>query len=43
VLEYGIDAPGDMDYLTSIVKPDYGIFTKLDFVHAQFFNNKEEI
>jgi UDP-N-acetylmuramoyl-tripeptide--D-alanyl-D-alanine ligase len=43
VLEYGIDAPGDMDYLTSIVKPDYGVFTKLDFVHAQFFNNKEEI
>lgn len=43
VLEYGIDAPGDMEYLTSIVKPDYGVFTKLDFVHAQFFNNKEEI
>ncbi len=43
VLEYGIDAPGDMDYLTSIVTPDYGVFTKLDFVHAQFFNNKEEI
>lgn len=43
VLEYGIDAPGDMDYLTSIVTPDYGVFTKLDFVHAQFFKNKEEI
>lgn len=43
VLEYGIDAPGDMKYLTSVVKPDYGIFTKLDFVHVQFFNTKEEI
>lgn len=43
VLEYGIDAPGDMKYLTSVVQPDYGIFTKLDFVHAQFFNTKEEI
>ena len=43
VLEYGIDAPGDMTYLTSIVKPDYGIFTKLDFVHAQFFETKEQI
>ena len=43
VLEYGIDAPGDMTYLTSIVKPDYGIFTKLDFVHAQFFDTKEQI
>jgi UDP-N-acetylmuramyl pentapeptide synthase len=32
-----------MDYLTSIVTPDYGVFTKLDFVHAQFFNNKAEI
>jgi UDP-N-acetylmuramyl pentapeptide synthase len=26
-----------------VVQPDYGIFTKLDFVHAQFFNTKEEI
>jgi len=43
VLEDGIDAPGDMKYLTSVVQPDYGIFTKLDFVHAQFFNTKEEI
>jgi UDP-N-acetylmuramoyl-tripeptide--D-alanyl-D-alanine ligase len=43
VLEYGIDAPGDMKYLTSIVTPDYGIFTKLDFVHAEYFDTKEEI
>lgn len=43
VLEYGIDAPGDMKYLTSVVTPDYWVFTKLDFVHAEFFDTKEEI
>lgn len=43
VLEYGIDAPWDMKYLTSVVTPDYWVFTKLDFVHAEFFDTKEEI
>lgn len=43
VLEYGIDTPGDMEYLTSIVTPDYGVFTKLDYVHCAFFDSKEHI
>ncbi len=42
-LEYGIDAPGDMKYLTSIIEPDYAMFTRLDLVHWEFFNTKEEI
>lgn len=42
-LEYWIDAPGDMKYLTSIIEPDYAMFTRLDFVHWEFFNAKEEI
>ena len=32
-----------MEYLTSIVTPDYGVFTKLDYVHCEFFDNKEHI
>lgn len=43
ILEYGIDAPWDMEYLTSIVRPDYGVFTKLDYVHGEFFDDKKHI
>lgn len=43
VLEYWIDKPKDMEFLLSIVKPDYSIFTKLDLVHLEFFNSKEDI
>ena len=43
VLEYGIDHPGDMDFLTSVVKPDISVFTKLDYIHGEFFGSKEEI
>ncbi|MCP4522652.1 MAG: hypothetical protein GY828_00370, partial [Candidatus Gracilibacteria bacterium] len=43
VLEYGLDKPGDIEYLTSIVAPDFGIFTKLDMVHGEFFNDQESI
>ncbi|MCP4523600.1 MAG: hypothetical protein GY828_05285 [Candidatus Gracilibacteria bacterium] len=43
VLEYGLDKPGDIAYLTSIVEPDFGIFTKLDMVHGEFFSDKEAI
>ncbi|MDD3793804.1 MAG: Mur ligase family protein [Candidatus Gracilibacteria bacterium] len=43
VLEYGVDHPGDMDFLLNIVKPDYSVFTKLDFIHVENFENKEQI
>lgn len=37
VAEYGIDSPGDMDFLISVMKPDIGIITKLDSVHSDNF------
>lgn len=35
--EYGIDQPGDMDFLLSVMKPDIWIITKLDSVHSDNF------
>lgn len=43
VLEYGVDHPGEMDFLLSIVKPDIGIFTAIDAVHSEQFGNPERI
>ncbi len=43
VLEYGIDHPWDMDFLLKIAKPDYSVFTKLDYIHVQNFKSKEDI
>ncbi|MDC0506054.1 Mur ligase family protein [Candidatus Gracilibacteria bacterium] len=43
VLEYGIDHPGDMDFLVSVVKPDISVFTKLDYTHGEFFGSKQDI
>ncbi len=37
IAEYGIDTPGDMGFLLSIMKPDIGIITKLDSVHSDNF------
>jgi UDP-N-acetylmuramoyl-tripeptide--D-alanyl-D-alanine ligase len=42
-LEYGIDRPGEMDFLLDIVKPHLGICTKLDAVHSMQFGNPEAI
>ena len=43
VLEYGIDHPGDMDYLLSIVQPEMSVFTGLDKVHAAYFETIDDI
>ena len=43
ILEYWIDHVWDMDFLLTICKPDISIFTKLDYVHVENFNNIEEI
>jgi len=43
VLEYWVDHPWDMDFLLKIVKPDYSIFTKLDYIHVENFSSKKEI
>ncbi len=43
ILEYGIDHPGEMDFLISIAKPDCAIHTQIDAVHSEQFGNPENI
>lgn len=43
LLEYGIDRPGEMDFLVSIAKPHIGVFTAIDSVHSEQFGNPAEI
>ncbi|MFH1412801.1 MAG: Mur ligase family protein [bacterium] len=43
ILEMGVDRPGDMDYLNSIVKPKVGIITLIGSSHMEFFKSQEEI
>jgi UDP-N-acetylmuramoyl-tripeptide--D-alanyl-D-alanine ligase len=43
VLEMGIDHPGDMDYLTSIVSPSRVVITRLGSAHAEFFPSVNEL
>ena len=42
LLEYGIDKPGDMDLLLSIVVPDIAILTAIDSVHAANFPDGQQ-
>lgn len=43
ILEYGVDHPGEMDFLLSIVKPNIGIFTAIDSVHSEQFGDPDAI
>lgn len=45
ILEYGIDHPGDMDYLLSIAKPSIAVVTAIGDVpvHVEFFKDPEEV
>lgn len=43
ILEMGIDRPGDMDYLCSIVKPDIAVVTAVSHSHFQYFSSLEHI
>lgn len=43
LLEYGIDRPGEMDFLLTIANPHIGIFTAIDAVHSEQFGNPAEI
>ncbi len=43
LLEYGIDRPGEMDFLLTIAKPQIGVFTAIDAVHSEQFGNPGEI
>ena len=45
ILEYGVDRPGDMDYLLSIVRPKVAVVTAIGDipVHIEFFKDSEEL
>lgn len=45
ILEYGIDAPGDMKKLLDIVKPNIGVMTQIGNtpVHLEFFSGRESL
>ena len=43
VVEMGVDRPGDMDYLMSIVVPDISVLTAVSHAHSEFFSSVEEI
>lgn len=45
ILEYGVDRPGDMDYLLSIVRPKIAVVTAIGEtpVHVEFFKDPEEL
>lgn len=45
ILEYGVDRPGDMDYLLSIAKPKIAVVTAIGDipVHVEFFKNPEQL
>ena len=45
VLEYGVDRPGDMEYLVSIAKPDVAVMTAIGQipVHVEFFSGPLDV
>lgn len=45
VLEYGIDRPGNMDYLLSLVRPKIAVVTAIGDIpaHIEFFKDTEEL
>lgn len=45
VLEYGVDRPGDMDYLLRIARPDMAVVTAIGDIpaHREFFRDAEEL
>ncbi|PID52778.1 MAG: hypothetical protein CR972_00280 [Candidatus Moraniibacteriota bacterium] len=43
VVEMGVDRPGDMDYLTSIVQPDISVITAVSHAHSEFFPSVMDI
>lgn len=43
ILEMGIDRPGDMKYLTDIVKCRIGVVTTIGTVHAEYFESIDSI
>lgn len=43
ILEMGVDRPGDMEYLLSIVRPDICIVTDISSSHIEFFKTLDAI
>ena len=43
VLEAGMDKAGEIDYLTKIIRPDFGVITNISYAHIKNFNNLKEI
>ncbi|RJQ34877.1 UDP-N-acetylmuramoyl-tripeptide--D-alanyl-D-alanine ligase [Candidatus Parcubacteria bacterium] len=43
ILEMGADKPGDINYLTSIAKPDLAVITAIGHSHMEFFGSLENI
>ncbi len=43
ILEYGIDRPGEMEFLLEIVQPNVGVFTAIDSVHSMQFGDPSKI
>lgn len=43
VLELGVDHPGDMAYLCSIVTPEVGLVTAVSYAHLEFFGTINNI
>lgn len=43
VLEMGVDRPGDMQYLLSIVRPDIAVVTEISSSHIEFFGSLDAI
>lgn len=39
ILEMGVDHPGDMDYLLSIVRPEIGVITNISSSHLEYFKS----
>lgn len=43
VIEMGMDRFGEIDYLSSILRPDYGIITNIGVSHIEFLGSREGI
>lgn len=43
VLEYGVEKPGDMDYLLKITKPDMAVITGISESHLELLKNVDEV
>ncbi len=43
IFEMGMNAPGEIERLSSIVKPDVAVITTIENVHTEFFKSIDEI